>query len=540
MNDLSPQNSDLSHVSALAWVVGNKFQNENNDPIEFSNHRFLIDAYADEHDDIVVKKSAQVGWSVAAILRSFWDTGYGGWNVIYALPTNNVVQDFVKPKVNPLIGNNPAISKMVQDDSVSYKRINGRNLFFKGGFSDRDAISITGDILVVDEYDRMPDMSVVNTFDSRLQASKHPKRRRFSNPSNIGFGVDALYQDSDQMHWFIKCHHCGHEWFIDFETDGKCHYVHQKQLIYACGKCHEELSDTDRRNGRWVARFKGRKRRGYWISQMMAPWVSAARIMEQKEESSVDFFYNFVLGKAYTPSDLVVNRETILRATAPSTIAKTQVAIGVDQNVSEQIWVAMTPQGVFAHGKVKSWEEIERLKLMWNAVIVSDPAPYPTMPKRMAEKYHDWYLCYFKESKSLKIVEWKGHIVYADRTRLLDTVANEITEARLLFRERPQELEDYIADWQNIYRTTKEEPDGRVKSVWMKKENRESDYSFATAYARIGLSRMLGGGMDLIEPTNESSSPIAYSTSKDGTSQTSLGNIVEESIQARLDDGEWL
>lgn len=532
--------NDLSSVSALAWVVGNNFLNENNDPIEFSNHRFLIDAYADDSDDIVVKKSAQVGWSVAAILRSFWDTGFGGWNVIYALPTNNVVQDFVKPKVNPLIYNNPVLKQMVQDDSVSYKRVNGRNLFFKGGFSDRDAISITGDILVVDEYDRMPDMAVVNTFDSRLQASKHPKRRRFSNPSTIGFGVDGLYQDSDQMHWFITCHHCKHEWFIDFEPNGKSHYVDQELAIYVCGGCRQEISDSDRRNGRWVARFPERKRRGYWISQMMAPWVSAERILEQRDESGIDFFYNFVLGKAYTPSDLIVNRETILRACAPSIIPKIGVVIGVDQNVNEQIWVAMTSQGVFAHGKAKSWEEIEHLKLQWNAIVVCDPAPYPTMPKRMSEKYNDWYMCYFKESKTLKIIDWKGKIVHADRTRLLDTVANEITEARLLFREKPVELEDYIADWQNIYRTTKEEPDGRSRSVWMKKDNKESDFSFATAYARIGLSRTLGGSMDLIEPITPSMIQRTDTINEKGQLQTSLGSIVENSIAASTDDGDWL
>jgi hypothetical protein len=307
---------------------------------------------------------------------------------------------------------------------------------------------------------------------------------------------------------------------MDFEQNSIVemanHFVNQKQQIYACGKCEKTIDDESRRKGEWVARYPGRKRRGYWISQLVAPWVSAARIMEQHEESNTEFFYNFVLGKAYTPSDLVVNRETILRACAPSTIPKTQVSIGVDQNANEQIWVAATPQGIFAHGKTKSWEELEHLKLMWNAVVVSDPNPYPVKPKQLAAQYNDFYLCYFKEQiDGMSLLKWKEaeSIVYADRTRLLDTVANEISECRLLFREHPYDLEDYIADWQNIYRTTIEKEDGKIKSTWMKKENKESDFSFATAYCRIGLSRLLGGGSTLLEPKSIESTQVTNLTS---------------------------
>lgn len=530
MNDQQIQ--ELIASSPLAWITFNKFINENQQPIEFDNHRFLIDFYADESDDIVSKKSAQVGFSVAAILKSFHAAKYRGRNIIYGLPTNNVVQDFVKPKVNPLIGSNPALAAIISDDSVSYKRVGDRNLFFKGGYSDREAISITGDILVIDEYDRMPNMAVVNTFDSRLQASKNPKRWRFSNPSQIGFGVDALFQDSNQLHWFVKCSHCNHEWYMEWEPEGKCHYVNKELGIYACGNCGKELNDHDRRMGRWVARYPDRKRHGYWFSQMMAPWVSAKRIIEQYEESSTGFFYNFVLGKAYTPSDLVVNRETILRACAPSIIPRVNVALGVDQDAGGQYWVAMTAQGVFDYGKTKSWEELERIKLTYNATVVCDPAPYPTIPKQLASKYNDFYLCYFKESSNLSLLQWKETSVYVDRTRLLDIVANEITEAKLLFRQRPQELETYIADWNNIYRTTEEKPDGRTKSVWMKKENKNSDLSFATAYARVALTQLMNGSnSSFIEPSFLPEIKVTATMNENGRTYTSLGENIKDTFE---------
>lgn len=536
----SKTKNELIQSSPLAWVVLNNMVTENQKKLEFKNHKFLIDLYADMHDDIVVRKSAQVGESVERIIKALWCAKYLGVNIIYVLPTKNIVTDFVVPKVNPIINSNPEIRASVSSDSQTLKQVGDRFIYFTGAFSETAAIMKSADILILDELDRMPDMSIVNMFDSRLQASTAPKRWRLSNPSQVGFGVDGLYNDSDQRHWFFTCHHCGFKSFIDFEQhtyeEIDNHYVNKELAYYACGKCHDRLSNADRRNGDWVARYPKRHRHGYWISQMMAPWVSAQRILEQEEESTVDFFYNFVLGKAYTPSDLLVNREAILQACAPSRIERLNVAMGVDQAADGQFYVLMTSQGMFEYGKTKSWEEIETIKLMYNATVVVDPNPYPTMPKRLAGKYSDFYMCYFKESKTMDILTWKGQVVSADRTRLLDTVAYEIINAKMMFRQRPQELEAYIADWNNIYRTTKEEDDGRTKSIWMKKENKNSDYSFATAYARAALSQIMGGmNSSFVEPEPVYDARITDELLPDGLTETTLTGMVQETLE-QFDD----
>jgi len=518
--DTTPTKADLEASSALAWITLNNMVNENQRTLEFKSHRFMIDIYADEHSDIVCRKSAQVGYSVLAILKSLWMLKYQGLNIIYALPTQNLMKDFVVPKVNPLIYSNKVIADSMESDRENLKSINKRFIYFAGAVRDTEAISKTADVLILDEYDRMPSMQVVNTFDSRLQASENPKRWRFSNPSQVGFGVDGLYTDSDQMHWFIKCHHCNHNMFIDFEQDSEwqCHYVNIEKAAYCCGKCHQELSESDRRNGQWVAKYPSHKRRGYWISQMMAPWVSAQRILEQYEESSIEFFHNFVLGKAYTPSDMVVNRATILRACAPSNIQRLNVSMGLDQDAGGIYYCLMTHQGVFDYGYVESWEEIEQIKLMYQATVVCDPNPYQAMPKQMATKYNDWYLCYFKMLDGLSSVQWKEEeqIVYADRTRVIDIVANEITQAKILFRQRPHELEKMIEHWENIYRTTEEKEDGKIRSVWVKKEGKQSDYNFAMVYARIGLGRVIAGNSDLVEIEQSSDAKVTNISTSDG------------------------
>lgn len=529
-----PSKQSLTDASVLAWIMDNRFVTENRKPIEFIKHRCFIDYLADDHPDKASKKCAQVGATVLEAIDDFHLAGKRQMNVIHTLHTNDVIKGLVTPKINPLIEYNPAIKNMMRKvDSEGIKRLNDNYIYYRGANAESQAISISADVLKIDELDRSKAV-VAEMFLSRLDASDYKWVRRFSNPSAVGFGVDALYQDSNQFHWFIMCSHCSHEWFIDYDkTDERNHYVDTQKAIFACGKCGKEIYDADKITGRWLARYPQRDyRHGYWFSQLMMPWFTAEEIIQKHDSTSTDYFYNFVLGKAFTPSDMVVNRDTILRACAPSHIPRLNVSLGVDQNVSEQIWVAMTPQGVFAHGKAKSWEEIEHLKYMWDATVVCDPNPYSTMPKQMAHKHARWYLCYFKQMVGMDIVQWKESVVYADRTRLLDLVAMEIAEAKMLFREAPSALEDYIKDWANIYRTTVEEEDGRVKSEWLKKEGKLSDFSFATAYARIGLGRVMGGSAQIIEPMRDvMDAPVTDTLREDGKFETTLGKSISDTLE---------
>lgn len=495
----------LEASSTLAWIYFNKFVTEKKQPFEFVKHRFLIDYIADEHEDICCPKCSQIGATLIETFDDFHQAGEKGLNVIHTLQNSDVIKGFVVPKVDPIIAFNPKINAMLRSDSQNLKQFNDGYVFFRGANSTSQAINISADILKIDEIDRS-DQDVVSTFTSRTDYSEAPRIKRFSNPSSVGFGVDALWQDSNQFHWFIECHHCNHEWFIDFwRKDGEQnHYVDIARAIYACGKCDRELSDDDRIFGRWVEKYPTRKHRhGYWFSQMMSPWFSAARIINKYETLPLDVFYNFTLGKAYTPQDMNVDRAAVLRACAPSHIQRNFVSIGVDQDAGGQYYVCMTPQGIFEHGYVDSWDKIEHLKLMYKAIVVCDPNPYSTVPKQLASKYSDWYLCYFKQMDGLSSVQWKEaeKVVYADRTRVIDIRANEIVNARMLYRERPYELEDIIAHWNNLYRTTEEKEDGKVRSIWVKKDDKQSDYPFAEVYARIGLSQLLGGESALVEGT---------------------------------------
>lgn len=523
----------LINASVVAWIEDNHFKTETGKPFEFVKHRFMIDYLADDHPHKATIKASQVGWTTAELFDDIHLVGKRGMTTIHTMHNSDFLQSFVRPRVNPLIANNPAIAAMATSDSEGLKGFGQNFLYFKGANAQSQAISTPADVVKFDELDKS-DATTVELFRSRMNFSEFRYVREFSNPTAVNYGIDASWKLSNQFHWFVKCGHCNHEWFIDFEpSDEHNHYVDKDKRQFSCGKCEGEITTADRIRGRWVARFPSHdKIHGYWVNQMMVSWFSAGMIIDAYEDSSITYFNSMILGKAYTPSDMVVDRVAILRACVPSRIPQLGVAMGVDQKASELHWVAMTPQGVFAYGRAKSWEEIETMKLSWNAIVVADGRPYGTGPKLLSQKYPDFYVGLGKPINTLETVIWKDQTVYYDRTKILDIVAQEIAEAKLLFRQRPYELEEYIKDWANIYRTTVETADGRSKSDWLKKDNKESDYPFATAYARIALSRIIGstGQGVLMEPQ----SVVGNATDTvlpDGRLESTLGILLDATFE---------
>lgn len=546
-------------ISAALWVLDNEFINENQKPFEFDSHRYMLQPYNDCSPDQVIMKSAQVGWSVLAILKSIHAANFVKLNVIYVLPTRNVVHDFVIPKVNPMIDRNPVIRNMVAgSDSTSLKQIGDRFVYFRGAFHRGEAISTTADLVVADEYD-VSDQGVLTVYQSRLQASEFGWFWRFSNPTIPGFGVHELWQESDQMHWFIKCHHCGHAWYIALERDDAegNHYVDEERVIYACGKCHQELSNTDRQNGRWVAKHPelGPKvehgenvgRRGYWLSQMIVPWVSARKILQQKKDMDIETFHNFVLGLPYQASEFMLNEEAFKRACHPGLADKTDVIIGCDSGKTKH-YVIGNMDGIFNYGSTTEWSDIETLINMFNATAVIDALPDFTVPEQLARKYPGRVFVHYytHDSKSIDVVNRKEGaefgVLQSDRTKLFDMLAGEIAAQKVRFYQQFTELKGkegkgLIYHAGNIYRIIVTDPKGIQRARWEKKENKPDHWAHALAYWRVGKSQMLTtnevGG---VRPSGNVPQKTAPRVRPDGTVPVAeamgidLDNLIEKSL----------
>lgn len=541
----------LTDASVVLWILDSNFVTEKGRPVEFVDHRWAIDYLADQHPHKVAIKAAQAGMTFLEFLDDIHLTGKQGLEVAHTFHTDAILKTIVQPKLNPLIANNPRLKAMMTTDSESLKGFGGSFLHILGANSQSNAISFSADVLKIDEKDRS-DLSVVEMLESRLKASKFRWIREFSNPSAENIGVDAAWQKSDQRHWFVRCRACSHNMYIDFEkSDMKNHYVDQLLRQFVCGgflsdgaECRAIISNADRIRGEWVSKWpKQDKIHGYWISQLMCPWITADDICSDFESKTIEYFYNFVLGKAYTAANMRFNRETILRACRPAKPFLRGVVMGSDIGKPHWYWLG-NRAGVFEVGKADSWDDLDRIfELNRCDAWVADAAPEFTEVQARIRRYPGKFFgCrYDDDAKGLGIVRWqsgdKQGYVNADRTKIIDRLVNEVTNQEIRFMCQPSQLEDLITHAGNIYRRVETDDSGHTKVRWITvgKSSGETGSAkpdhlvHAGVYWRIALELSMGGQGYVNDGASRSSTAPEAPTVRDGKIEFKVD--VAESIE---------
>lgn len=490
--------------NAAAWVLANNITNENGKPLDFRRHKFLVDFYMDQTPEIVCIKCSQIGFSTTAIIKSAHLCNYKKANVIYLLPSKSVVKDFVTPKVDPLINTNPALRGMMGvTDNLGLKSFgtgkDQRFLYFRSSWDESSGIAISAHVLVADENDRS-NQKAISTYRTRLDAALLDRPDlgyvwRFSNPTIEGYGTDEIYGKSDAKVWMIKCGHCNH--FQEMKYPENINFETQE---YICIKCQRNLTVEDRTRGEWVKRYFGRNISGYRISQMIAPWIPASKIIaDSLGDQSI--FYNFTLGQAYTSKDIQITRDSLTKCLSPDYNPRTNVAIGVDNGIIKH-YVIGNKYGIFRVGSTESWQEIENLRNQYDAVMVCDANPYPTPVYKLVQKYRGKVFAqyYEEDKKQMGTIRYgEGEemgIVKSDRTKLIDSFVADVNSQDVLFNMSLTELEnqEYIQHCLNIYRVVEESAMGIKKGVWKTIEGKPDHLLHASCYFKVALQQTLTVG----------------------------------------------
>ena len=342
----------IEKASILQWIINKNIKTENDDLLEFTNHRFLLDIYIDESEILVIRKASQVGASTMQILKALHAARYWGINQIYTLPTVDDVGEFVRSKVNRIIKVNPAIMEGVSHrnvDSIEQKQIGRGFLFFKGTHTEKEAIMLSSDRNIHDELDKSKP-EVIRDYLSRLGFSKIRSQHYFSTPTIPDVGVDKLFADSDQKHWRFDCPHCDHRQHMDWEEN-----VDREREIYICSACRKELTPLYiAQHGSWEAKYPNRKVSGYWITQMICPWRSAADLLkEERDAEDEQYFYNFVLGLPYLSAEQRIPQSLFLKNITKKKVAESEWNVmGADTGLTNHIIIG-NEQGIFWIGTLE-------------------------------------------------------------------------------------------------------------------------------------------------------------------------------------------
>lgn len=523
----------------IAWIVSNNIKNEKGEPIDFTDHPYQLDIYMDPSDNLVVTKAAQVGLSTLEVLRNHYDARNDKMDIIYTLPTDADVQVFVGGKVNRIIANNPCMLADVKDkDNIENKAVGKSMIYFRGTWTKKSAIMITADRLVHDEKDSSK-QDVVADYQARLQHSKRRQTHVFSHPSTPGNGVDVEWQLSDQKEWFIWCSFCGKEQHLSWNTeDPRKMSIDIEKRTFRCKKCGNELTDDDRRDGRWVKKtLKPTKWSGYHVSLLMSLRHTAGDIIDKYNEvmegkQTMDYFYNKVLGLPYAGGGNSVNKEDILgNVTNEKNDYNGRMVIGVDTGVKLR-FVYGNKQGLLGYGEMTDYmpDAVNKLPLdktleyflkkFENSIMVIDQGGDIIGSRKLRQKYPGRvFLCHYaRDRKTMQLIRWgegdESGNVQVDRNRTIQWVIGEFKDKRVkLYRGTEEQWYDYWLHWSHIYRTSEENTLGVKEYVWHRSDR--DDWVHATVYWRVGISRFGGNGM-IIKNTPDTE-PNSYVINPDNT-----------------------
>ena len=495
----------LDQLSIHAFIQNNQIKTETGKELDFKTHRYLFDIYRDNSPYLCCIKAGQIGFSTMAIIKTIWIAKYKKLNIIYILPTVEMMQKFVGSKVNPLGQQNPIISSFMRDkDSVSQKQVGENFINYVGAQTSLSAIMLSADMLISDEHDKSP-QNILETFDSRLQHSEFGWKWVFSNPTIPDFGVDRHWNMSDKKKWHIK-HACQEIYVFDEDC------IDYDQEKYICPKCKGEIAYEDIRRGEWVATAEG-KWSGYWIPLWINPMMKASKIAEKKRNNTKEYFANFVAGLPYiNTSDALSQKIMESNLIDKANQQEGRIIIGCDTGHNIHVTLA-NKDGIFFHQYIPSiaenptpgydpYDELEKFLIRFpRSILVSDQGGDLIGIRKLQAKYRGRvFLCWFvKETRNQQIIRWvdeeDGKIVgkvLVDRNRMVQTVVDEWKEQRFPIYGKKEDWQPFFEHCLNIYRVQEikgEENDPQYGWRWVWKRKGADHFLMSTVYARVGIDR---------------------------------------------------
>lgn len=289
---------------------------ETRGPLNFRDFAWQVELYgpeAAEDREQVVCKATQVGVSTQAIRWVLYHADVHQRVCLYTFPTDEELSKFSQHRIRPVLrGSEHLRARMSADaiNNVGQKQIGLDGwIYFRG--TQKPIDSIPADIVVFDEYDTS-DQANIEASERRVTGPQSAGLiRRVGVPSVPGYGIDKLYDESDQRVWTVKCEACNrHNPMRGYEAFTA--NVDQDRIALVCANCQRPI---DVRVGEWVAAFPDREVRGYHVPKLLIPrrQTLADLIANSKKTrpDQIETFHTHDLGEGYSPAEGRLSREAV-------------------------------------------------------------------------------------------------------------------------------------------------------------------------------------------------------------------------------------
>lgn len=465
-------------VSILEWAKGITLGSR---PFQIERHEYEVDILNCDAPRQCYKKGAQMGLTEINVFKSMHGLIFSRYpqGVLYLFPTNLDVSDFSKGRFQTLIRDNPKeVGVFVQDtDSVAIKRIQKAMLYLRGARatsriegikkSSSQLKSVPVDRVVFDEVDEM-EPTMVDLAKERMSHSEIKEEAYLSTPSIPDYGIDKLYQASDQRVWMIRCEHCGTETCLEIEFP-ECLLETASGVIRACKKCKREIFP---KNGRWVPQYPERSKDlvGWWISQLNSMYVEPGAILKAYQEpgGNITEFYNSKLGMAYVQAENRLSLTDIYQCCGqdPMQVKETNpCAMGVDVGKMLHVVVGFkSREDVYElvyFARVSSFNDLHDIAKRFNvqcAVLDMEPETRAARKFQEAENFETFLCDYIESARGAAQWDEKAGLVKTNRTEICDTTHELFTSpGTLILPRRCDEVDEFAKECRNIAKVLEED-----------------------------------------------------------------------------------
>lgn len=246
---------------------------------------------------VTVQKAAQMGFSVAGLIKALFMVDQRKTDVLYVLPTANLAGDFAKARLDQMVALSPHLCGMfVGSNNVGLKTTRDHShIFIRGSVAESGLVSVPVGCAIVDEYDRCNPKAMSLVLE-RLAAHEEKHFFGLSTPTLPNFGINKQYLLGTQERFRFKCPSCGKHIELLWPDEKKG----IKGNIEICGEhatdpdCFRSYFKCSECNGKLPHELKSE-----WLSK--AYWEATAKVYGHRS-----FHLNQMYGPAITPGELVV------------------------------------------------------------------------------------------------------------------------------------------------------------------------------------------------------------------------------------------
>ena len=546
----------LGRSDMARWICENTYINGKN--YSFKDHEWQERLLAEESNEIVIIKSAQLGASEISLRMALalTMTSVGKFAMAYLFPTAEFSLNYAKTRFSPIVYGSPTLRAAMGTsdiDSAELKTFgSNKSIAFRGTTSGTSALSHSLDAVFWDEYSFMEDQQVALDYESRLIHSKYRIKVKLSTPTFHGDPISAAFENTKKWVNMCRCHHCGHSFYpsfydhvrvpgwdnhLDEITTDNIRHVRVSDAALFCPSCGK-IPSLQPTNREWVCQNPSENHvaTGLRLSPFDVPNVITIPYLIKASTSyaSKNRFRNFNLGMTSEDSETGITSQDLDAAGVQiSQTPFTTHVMGIDLGLTSHFIVGNIDSegrmGVTHMERVplsKFRERYWALKSQYRIhVVVSDIQPYSDLILSLSNEDSNLFGASYVTRNGLELFDVRikeddpDHAllgvkqVHVNRNAAFDALLADFREGKVWVAQN-HDWELFKAHLQDMKRAAATLRNGEFTSLWQKSAKGNDHYHHALLYFSIAckmrgvVNTTLVGGLSPVKKFRLKEKPL--------------------------------